>query len=80
MVLAWLEIGLGVIGVVLGFKGLMNRGSGIIAIGLIVIGASHMVGGHWKGIFTDVGGLILLFGLGVMLAIVRRNGKKKPTP
>ena len=73
----WLEIVLGAAGLVLGVIGKSNRSSVVISIGLIVMGVSHLVAKNYQATLSDVGGLILLFGLGMMIALARQNRAKK---
>ncbi len=73
----WLEIVLGAVGLVLGVIGKSNRSSVVISIGLLVMGVSHLVAKNYQGTISDVGGLILLFGLGMMIAFARQNRAKK---
>lgn len=73
---AWVEIGLGAVGLGLGIARLTNRSSGVIAIGLMVVGVAHFFSKHSQATVSDIGGLILLFGLGMTLSAMRK--RKKP--
>jgi len=73
----WLEIVLGGVGLGLGIARLTNRSSAVIALGLIIVGVAHMVPKHIDPMLSDVGGLILLFGLGMTLSALRRRKKPK---
>lgn len=67
---------LGASGLALSFIGSANRGSLVIGLGLFVMGLSHLVSGHYHGLLGDMGGLILLLGLGIMIGTARRSRKR----
>lgn len=68
------EIVLGGLGLAMGRRGL-SRGGYIVAVGLVVMGVSHLIPLANRGILTDVGGIMVLLGLGMMLGRMRKNRK-----
>lgn len=75
----WFEIAIGIAGIVLGSIGKMSRASVIISVGLIMFGVSHMVSHRLLGIFNDGGALIVLFGIGMSISLMRRQ-RRGPKP
>ena len=76
----WLEIAIGVAGIVLGGLGKMSRASVIISVGLIMFGLSHMVPHRLLGLMNDGGALIVLFGIGMSISLMRRQRKGPKSP
>ncbi len=70
------EMLLGAAGLALGLTGRMNRGPTIVAVGLIVMGGSHVVPMAHPLLLTDIGGVVVLLGLGMTLAMARRRRKQ----
>lgn len=67
------ETAVGAIGIVLGLLGRMNRASTIIAAGLLVVGASRLIPND-RGLFLpEIGGLIIVLGIGMTLGLMRRG-------
>lgn len=67
---------LGAVGLIMGIVGKMNRGSAIVAVGLMVMGASHVVHLQHPLLLTDIGGVMILLGLGMTLGMARRRRKR----
>ncbi|PSR20746.1 MAG: hypothetical protein C7B45_13445 [Sulfobacillus acidophilus] len=70
------EMVLGVAGLALGLSGRMNRGPTVVAAGLIVMGASHVVPLTHPELLTDIGGVVVLIGLGISLVMARLKRNK----
>ncbi|OLZ10533.1 hypothetical protein [Sulfobacillus thermosulfidooxidans] len=73
----WLEVIVGVIGVGLGAAGKMARSSVVIAVGLILMGIAHIVSATWSHFLGDIGAFLILLGLGMSIAMVIRQWRKK---
>jgi hypothetical protein len=77
MILGWVEVVVGVIGVGLGFAGKMARSSVVIAIGLLGMGLGRILTVAWHAILGDIGALIVLFGIGMSIALYLRQRRSK---
>lgn len=77
VVFGWMELILGAVGLILGMLRKINRSSSVISLGLVVVGVSNMAHGRVAGVLTDIGGLILLFGLGMSISAFRRARKDR---
>ncbi|WP_053960951.1 hypothetical protein [Sulfobacillus thermosulfidooxidans] len=73
----WLEVIVGIIGVALGAAGKMARSSVVIALGLILMGIAHIVSATWAHFLGDVGAFLILLGLGMSIAMLLRQWRKK---
>ncbi len=75
-----IEVGLGVVGLIFGRLGRLSRGAYLVAVGLVVIGMSHLLPLSNPAIVTDIGGIVVLLGLGMTLGMVRRGRKDGENP
>lgn len=73
MWVAWLEIGLGVAGMAAGIFRRVKKSSSVIALGLLLVGLAHLGSGSVRGPLTDVGGMVLIFGVGMTLSELWRS-------
>lgn len=76
MWVAWLEIGLGVAGMAAGIFRRVKKSSSVIALGLLLVGLAHLSSGSLRGPLIDVGGMVLIFGVGMTLSGLWRLRKR----
>ncbi|AEJ40980.1 hypothetical protein TPY_2820 [Sulfobacillus acidophilus TPY] len=77
MWMGWAEIVLGVLGLIAAATGRSHRSTGVIALGLGLMGVSRLLpSGRWHGSLLDLGGVLILFGLGMMLSVWRRQRRQ----
>ncbi len=68
-----LETVVGAAGIVLGLLGRMNRASMLIAAGLLVIGVSRLIPNIQRLYLPEIGGLIIVLGIGMTMGMLRRG-------
>jgi CHASE2 domain-containing sensor protein len=72
----WVELAIGIAGIVLGMMGKMSRASVIISVGLLLFGISHFLSKHLYGFVNDAGALVVLFGIGMSISFMFRHRKQ----
>jgi len=80
MTFGLLELLLGACGLALGFRGRMSRATMVIAAGLMVLGLSHIAHGHMARFLPDIGGAVILVGLGMTLGTMLRGRRQNRPP
>ncbi len=77
MIEGWFELIVGVIGIGLGVAGKMARSSMVIALGLVGIGLGHILTVSWHKAVGNIGALVVLFGIGMAIALYMRQRRAK---
>lgn len=72
MVFGVVELVAGFGGLILAVRGRLHRASHMIAVGLLLMGLSHLVSGKLAHYLPDVGGFVILAGLGMWIGWMRR--------
>ncbi len=76
MILGWVEVIIGVMGIGLGMAQKMARSSVVIAVGLIIMGLSRLIGAQ-AAFLSDIGAFLILLGLGMSIAVAIHQWRKK---
>ncbi len=73
----WFEVIVGAIGIGLGVAGKLARSSVVIAVGLVLLGLERILTVSWHVAVGDAGALLILFGLGMSIALLLKQRRRK---